>query len=407
MEKLKVLMFGWEYAPIITGGLGIVCRDLAEQLIQQNIAIDFILPKLPANLPQNNINFINSSGFINSELYQQFELNSQLIPYAGLNQYSTTVESNNDLQTLYGNNLLNEIRKYAYSALEISRKSQFDVIHAHDWMTFPAAINAKWFSGKPLVVHIHSTEYDRSGNHPYQEIVKYEQLGLDAADVIIAVSERTKQQLIELYHQPAEKIKVIHNAIANSPQNKVISAAPVAQLKKEKIVLFLGRLVAQKGADYLLKAAKLVLRYLPDTRFVFVGKGEMLPSLINLSIDLGISGNVSFVGFLEHDQIDQAYLQADLFVMPSVSEPFGLTTLEAIRNGTPVLISKQSGVSEVIPNSLKVDFWDIEEMADKILAVLKHEALSSSLVENSRNDLEQITWKHQAEKVVEIYRQMM
>jgi len=400
-------MFGWEYAPIITGGLGIVCRDLAEQLIQQNIAIDFILPKLPANLPQNNINFINSSGFINSELYQQFELNSQLIPYAGLNQYSTTVESNNDLQTLYGNNLLNEIRKYAYSALEISRKSQFDVIHAHDWMTFPAAINAKWFSGKPLVVHIHSTEYDRSGNHPYQEIVKYEQLGLDAADVIIAVSERTKQQLIELYHQPAEKIKVIHNAIANSPQNKVISAAPVAQLKKEKIVLFLGRLVAQKGADYLLKAAKLVLRYLPDTRFVFVGKGEMLPSLINLSIDLGISGNVSFVGFLEHDQIDQAYLQADLFVMPSVSEPFGLTTLEAIRNGTPVLISKQSGVSEVIPNSLKVDFWDIEEMADKILAVLKHEALSSSLVENSRNDLEQITWKHQAEKVVEIYRQMM
>jgi len=417
MKKLQVLMFGWEYSPLMTGGLGVVCRDMAESLVNNGVVVNFVLPTIPKKIDSNQVNLINSSLHTDTQ-FKTHKITSILTPYMTVDSYYQTkksITSNGEMKSLYEYNLFEEIERYTYNASRIASIEKYDVIHVHDWMTFGAGIAAKKISGKPLIMHVHSTEFDRSGGVPYPEILKLEKNGLRQADLIIAVSNRTKNVLVNKYGIKSEKIKVVYNAINHDNtvklDNNLISSISNNDIsknaKKEKVVLFLGRLSIQKGADFLLKAAKLVLDSVKDNvRFVFVGKGDMLGQLIHQSIDLGIAKNVSFLGFLDHGEIDKAYKHADLFVMPSVSEPFGLTSLEAIKNGTPVLVSKQSGVAEVIPNTLKVDYWDTEDMANKILAVLKYTSLSNALISNGYFDLSKITWDSQTEKLIEEYKKL-
>ncbi|MCA9382759.1 glycosyltransferase family 4 protein [Candidatus Dojkabacteria bacterium] len=412
MNSIKLLTFGWEYAPIVTGGLGVVCRDLSKSLAAQGVDVSFVLPKLPKQVSVDYLDIINASEIeITEQTVKHIQVDTLLTPYASYDVYNkqlTALKKRLDLSedagSLYGYDLFNEIERYAARAYDIAKEVNPDVIHAHDWMTFKAGINAKRATGKPLITHIHATEYDRSGGNPYMEIVNYERMGMVYADRVFAVSEKTKNTIVEQYMIPEDKITVIHNAV---PYNGERASTVVPADKKEKIVLFLGRMSVQKGADYLLKAAEKVLKIHKDVKFVFVGAGDMLKYLIDMSIDLGISQNVVFTGYMSHEEVDKAYHYADLFVMPSVSEPFGITSLEAIRNGTPVLMSKQSGASEVVSNALKVDFWDTEEMANKILAVLMHESLAETLIDNGYSDLERLSWDKQAKKVIDIYKELI
>jgi glycosyltransferase involved in cell wall biosynthesis len=253
-------------------------------------------------------------------------------------------------------------------------------------------------------MHIHATEYDRTGGNPNQQVYDIEREGMESADCIIAVSELTRQKISKYYGIPLDKIKVVHNAI---DQFSRASDFPNEFSLKDKIVLFLGRLTIQKGADYLLEAAEKALRHESNIKFVFVGDGDMINHLIQQSIDLGIEQKVMFTGFMEHEEVDKAYQMADLYVMPSVSEPFGITALESIKNGTPVIVSKQSGVAEVIHNALKVDFWDTDELANQIVGLVKHRPLADLIAQNASQELDHINWDTQASKIVEIYNQML
>lgn len=415
MKGYKVLMFGWEYAPIVTGGLGIVCRDLSEQLIKKGLQIDFVLPKLPRQIAvDDKLTIINASQYEVEDKYLSISfVNAFLNPYTNTDSYQEqlAIYKNHYLDNtdgeLYGLNLFAEIQRFAARAFEIAIQSNPDVIHVHDWMTFKAGVNAKKVTGKPLIMHVHATEYDRSGGHPHQQIFAEEAAGLAFADKIIAVSERTKNTLVDLYKIDPNKIEVVHNAIKNESTPIVAVKDENLKSKREKIILFLGRMSIQKGADYLLHAAAKVLKKRKDVKFVFVGKGDMLKKLISLSIELGISKNVVFAGFLNHEEVDLAYNNADLFVMPSVSEPFGITSLEAVKNGVPVLMSKQSGAGEVMHNCLKVDYWDTDEMADKIFAVIEHGVLAGTLTSESYQDLNALNWSKQADRVITIYQDLI
>jgi len=406
MGSLKVLTFGWELAPVLSGGLGVVCRELTDALVKKGVQVTFVLPKLPQDIKFNDFTLINAADYrISSKDWKSIVVQSTLLPYGSLssrvaNHGGRNFNFDNEL---YGINLIQEVERYGLVAQAIAKNVDCDIIHAHDWMTAIAALSAKSVLKKPLVFHVHSTEYDRSANNPYPLILNYERMALMNSDHIIAVSEYTKNILVEKYHINADKISVVHNAVDNG----CCDTAPVVKNGREKVVLFLARLSIQKGADYLLRAAQKVLEKKKNVKFVFVGNGPMLKKLVEMSFELGIADKVVFAGALQHEDVDRAYQHADLFVMPSVSEPFGVTTLEAIKNGTPVLISKQSGVSEVIRNALKVDFWDIEMMASKILSVLDHEPLSQTMVENGYHDLQKLTWDEQADKVIQIYHDML
>ena len=305
---------------------------------------------------------------------------------------------------LYGRNLFSEVHRYAENARDIARYENCDIIHAHDWMTYKAGIAAKEVSGKPLVVHIHATEFDRTGGNPNQYVYDIEREGFHKADKVIAVSNYTKGMVVKHYGIPENKVSVVHNACQ---MDRAWHSHRKPFDDGSKIVLFLGRITLQKGPEYFLHAAKRVLEQMKDVKFIMAGSGDMMNRMIDLSTHLGISRNVLFSGFLSGSDIDRAYSMADLYVMPSVSEPFGITPLEAIKNGTPTLISKQSGVSEVITNALKVDFWDIDDMANKILATLKYSSLHSTLLENSTRELGKLSWDKAAFNCLNIYRDII
>lgn len=401
MNPLRILTFGWELAPILSGGLGVVCRDLTDALVKKGHKVTFVVPKLPEHLEGQGFALINASNYdLPENVTSLIRMDAKLAPYASVIKNTNTINPKFKYDNeLYGVNLLDEVERYAYTASLVAKDVPHDIIHAHDWMTGIAALRAKEVSGKPVFFHVHSTEYDRTANNPNPLILDYEKLALDGADQIIAISAYTKKIVVEKYHINPNKIAIVHNAIDTSDMN------PEEALSEDraKMVLFLARLTIQKGADYLLKAAQKVLSKKKNVKFVFVGKGPMLNRLVDMAFELGISENVVFAGSMDHTQVDHAYRQASLFVMPSVSEPFGLTCLEAIKNGTPVLISKQSGASEVIKNALKVDFWNVDEMASKILSVLDNDSLAETLSQNGFYDLKKLTWDTQADKVVEIY----
>ena len=298
------------------------------------------------------------------------------------------------------------MHRYARLATVHSRTENFDVIHAHDWMTYPAGIAVAALTGKPLVVHIHSTEFDRSGENVNQVVYDIERQGLHYAAKVIAVSYLTKRVVSSRYGINDDKIEVVYNAIERNGQ--YLDAPKEAGIRKdEKIVLFLGRITMQKGPEYFLAAAKKVLEVMDDVKFVMAGSGDLIGRSVELAAEMGIGHKVLFTGFLRGDDVDRVFRMADLFVMPSVSEPFGLVPLEALRNDVPVIISKQSGVAEVLNHVLKVDFWDIDEMANKIVAVLRHPPLQATLREHGNFEVRKLSWDQAGRKCLEIYESVM
>ena len=304
----------------------------------------------------------------------------------------------------YGGDLFAEVQRYAALATEIARGETFDVVHAHDWMTFPAALAVAGIKGVPLVVHVHSTEFDRSGVHVDQRIYDIERRGMHAAMKVIAVSYLTKNLITHHYGIDPGKVEVVYNAIeANGtpgfdPENYSIH-------KDEKIVLFLGRITMQKGPEYFLAAAKRVLDVMDNVKFVMAGSGDMIRRTIEMAASMGIGHKVLFTGFLRGADVEKVFKMADLYVMPSVSEPFGIAPLEAMSHDVPVIISKQSGVSEVLAHALKVDFWDINEMANKIVAVLRHPPLASTLRQHGNFEVKRLNWTDAAKACVSVYQQ--
>jgi len=305
----------------------------------------------------------------------------------------------------YAGDLFTEVQRYAKLASEMSRDEGFDLVHAHDWMTFPAGMAVAAAKGKPLVVHVHSTEFDRSGQNIDQRIYDIERRGMHAAIKVVAVSHLTKGIITHHYGVDPSKVEVVYNAIEINGNGAPFDPEKYAIKKGEKIVLFLGRITMQKGPEYFIGAAKKVLEVMPDVKFIMAGAGDMVRRTIELAAEMGIGHKVLFTGFLRGKDVEDVFKMADVYVMPSVSEPFGIAPLEAIANDVPVIISKQSGVAEVIQNALKVDFWDTHEMANKIVAVLKHPPLRNTLREHGAMEVRKLSWADSAAACERIYSQ--
>lgn len=407
-KPLKVLMFGWEFPPHNSGGLGTACYGLTRALSDESLDVEltFVLPrKQDAEMSAAQILFADSfPGNVKVRT-----VDSVLSPYMDARSYKDYYQllSSGD-RDFYGSSLFEEVELYTKRAEALVKGLDFDVIHAHDWLSFGAALKAREISNKPLVVHVHATEFDRTGgNGVNSHVYSIERKSMEVADKVIAVSNFTKQIITERYSIPKEKVEVVHNGIdmAEHEENIKRKQTPLRVLKEKgkDVVLFVGRITLQKGLEYFLYAAKRVLEYRPNTLFVVAGSGDMAEQMIRLSAHLGISKNVIFAGFLRGEELEYVYSAADLFVMPSVSEPFGLTALEAIERGAPVLLSKQSGVSEVVSHALRVDFWDTDAMADKMISVLSYESLGNELRRNAHKELGRITWANAAEKCCSIY----
>jgi len=304
----------------------------------------------------------------------------------------------------YGGDMYREIRRYATMAMELARSEEFDVVHAHDWMTYPAGVAVAAMSGKPLVVHVHSTEFDRSGEHVNQVVYDIEREGMERADKVITVSHFTRSIVVSRYGLSPEKVEVVYNGVE---RNGHWSVGSTSIRRNEKLVLFLGRITMQKGPEYFLHAAKKVLGVVDNVKFVMAGSGDLMYQSIELAAQLGIGQKVLFTGFLRGDDVRRIYQMADLYVMPSVSEPFGIAPLEALDNDVPVIISKQSGVSEVLKHALKVDFWDVNEMANKIVAVLRYPPLQMTLRNHGNFEVRKLRWKDAARRCVDVYEQLL
>lgn len=393
---MKVLMLGWEFPPFKSGGLGTYLLGFTRELNKLGVEITFIMPYTGKKMSYDFIDIIQADGIEN------IAIASKLTPYASPMQGFYRNKGGSAIASVYGWGFFQEVEYYNMRAVQIGSLIDCDLIHCHDWMTYPAGIALKKILKKPLIVTLHSTEFDRTGNlYPNPLITSIEKQGLLEADLVITVSNYEKNQLVNRYGIPREKIYVVHNAIDLDHYKRV----PIEKYLSDKVVLFVGRLTIQKGCEFFLEAAKLVLEKIPNVRFIVVGSGDLMFSLIQKSIGLGISDRVHFVGF--DPDVRKYYSIADLFVMPSVSEPFGLTALEAMACNVPVIVSKQSGVSEVLRNCLKVDFWDVNELANKIISVLQYPLLHIELKENSHREIRRFrTWRNVAAECIELYKKV-
>ncbi|QQS38719.1 glycosyltransferase family 4 protein [Candidatus Woesebacteria bacterium] len=393
---MRVLMIGWELPPHNSGGLGKACFGLAKSLAEKGVDITFVLPK--------KVDVI--ANFMKLVFADVMPLGEEMLnPYTTLLSYRTYQGRKlNFTPHDYVDNVLKYADKMKELITELTKSGEFDVIHAHDWLTTPAAIEAKKILGIPLVLHIHATEYDRTGGTGLNPAVyAIEKEGVEQADCVVTVSNFTKNILVEKYNVDPKKVKVIHNGVNEVTKKKMPSVLGDMKKYGYKIVLFLGRISLMKGPEYFIQAAAKVLKYDKKVIFVVAGSGDMQGQMMSEAVNLGIIKNVMFTGFLRGEEKDQMYQSADIFVLSSVSEPFGLTTLEAIANGTPVIISKQSGVSEVISHALKVDFWDTDEMANKILAAISYSSLRKDLLCESTKELRNLTWDSAANKCLDVY----
>jgi glycosyltransferase involved in cell wall biosynthesis len=443
---MRVFMLGWEFPPFISGGLGTACYGLTKAMSSIGTDIMFVLPR-PVTTPfSTHVRLVSPrTGSPLASPSTEFRLdefdhvtfrtvNAALNPYntpadyahskefldrkrleqsggmvaSGIESPAVTVAapraaSGKEAGSPYGGDLFAEIQRYATLATEIARHENFEVIHAHDWMTFPAGLAVAALKNVPLLVHVHSTEFDRSGVHVDQRIYDIERRGMHGAMKIIAVSYLTKNQITHQYGVDPSKVEVVYNAI--EPSTNGFDEEKYSIHKDEKIVLFLGRITMQKGPEYFLAAAKKVLEVMDNVKFVMAGSGDMIRRTIEMAASMGIGHKVLFTGFLRGADVEKVFKMADLYVMPSVSEPFGIAPLEAMSHDVPVIISKQSGVSEVLTHALKVDFWDINEMANKIIAVLKHPPLASTLREHGSFEVRRLQWVDAAKQCMQIYSQ--
>jgi glycogen(starch) synthase len=400
---MKLLMFGWEFPPFNSGGLGTACEGLTKALAKKNVHVTFVMPrKVDLNVDFMKVVYADDcDSFLDSKIF----FNSILNAYANEESYGFLVSDEKKKGVIYGNDIYDEVMRYASVGAQIGKSEDFDVIHAHDWLTFKAALAAKKASGKFLVVQIHATEFDRTGDGTVnQRVYDIEKEGMEGADLVVTVSNFTKQKIVKHYGIPEEKIRVVHNSV--DFENYTVEQLNNLS-KNKKIVLFLGRLTLQKGPDYFVRAAKKVLEFYPKAIFVVAGSGDMERETIRQVAAMGLADKFIFAGFLRGENVKRAYQMADLYVMPSVSEPFGLTPLESMINGTPVLISKQSGVSEVIDNCLKTDFWDINDMANKIVSVLRYNELQKCLKSNGTEEVKKFSWEKPARRCVEIYEELL
>lgn len=420
---MKVLMFGWEFPPHISGGLGTACYGLVKGLSHHQQEVIFVVPKLWGD-EEPLAEFVNASDVVIDYRENRFkkiwknltylEVSSFLVPYLGPEEFKKytdyTIHDRMDVDESvfsnkfefsgkYGKDLMKEVSRYALVASQIAKEKKHDVIHAHDWLSFPAGIAAKEISGAPLIAHVHATEYDRSGESVNKPVYEIERAGMHAADHVVAVSQLTKNIIVNKYGVHPDKISVLHNAVLDAS----IIKSEATKKVPEKIVTFLGRITYQKGPEYFVEAARKVIQLDPNVRFVMAGSGDLLNKMVVRVAELGIGTKFHFTGFLKGNDVDEMYAISDVYVMPSVSEPFGISPLEAVRHNTPVIISKQSGVAEVLTNAIKVDFWDIDAMADAIFALLHYDGMSKMFKELGSEELKKLKWEHVAAKLVKIY----
>ena len=418
---MKALMFGWEFPPHILGGLGTASFGLTRGMaMQPDMDITFCIPKPWGDEDQS---FLKIIGMCNVPIvwrdvrmdYVRERLGKFMDPqkYYDFRDHiyaDFSYRYVNDLGCLefsgrYPNNLLEEINNYSIVAGVVARTEQFDIIHAHDWLTYPAGIHAKNISGKPLVIHVHATDYDRSRGNVNPDVYAIEKDGMDNADHIITVSNLTRQTVIEKYHQDPAKVTTVHNAV--EPLSPEILAIPDKKGVKDKIITFLGRITMQKGPEYFVEAAARVLAKAPHARFVMAGSGDMMDQMIRLAASRNISDRFHFTGFMKGKQVYEVFKASDVYVMPSVSEPFGISPLEAMQMGCPSIISKQSGCAEILENVIKVDYWDIHAMADAMFALVNYPALHNHLRDKGLAEIDTIQWKKAGAKVINIYNQVI
>ena len=426
---MRVLMFGWEFPPHITGGLGTACFGLTKGLVILGTEVIFVVPKAYGDETHKGFRLINASDvtmdFMESE-HQEFwnkikymEIGSNLIPYVGEEEFEELIDMDERHQLeqnksvfsrqftfsgKYGKNLMQEVSRYALIASSIASQHSFDIIHAHDWLTYPAGIAAKHISGKPLVIHVHATEFDRSGENVNPSVYEIEKKGMEEADRIITVSNLTRQIVIEKYGIDPAKVFTVHNAVEPSDRPELTG---VQRHVKEKVVTFLGRVTYQKGPDYFVEAAHKVLKRDKNVRFVMAGSGDLLNRMVRRIAKLKMGTRFHFTGFLAGSEVETMFAMSDVYVMPSVFEPFGISPLEAMRSNVPVVISKQSGVSEVLQHAIKVDFWDIDAMADAIYGILHYQGLQKMFARYGKEEVDNLKWENAAFNIVEVYKTVL
>jgi len=396
-------MYGWEFPPANSGGLGVACYGLSRGLVQEGADIVFVLPRR-CPVAQNGARVVFAD--TTREVLTDEQTRLLLSGYASQEQ-TDFLQKSSSRGAAYGASLFDEVLRYAARSSDVALREGADIIHAHDWLSYPAGMAAKKALGVPLVAHVHATEFDRTGfGIPDQRVYDIERAGMHAADMVVAVSEYTKGVIVEKYGIAPEKVMVLHNGI--DADDTAVASAVESDMKRLKesgwgVVLFVGRLTIQKGPDYFLATARKVLEHKPKTLFVVSGSGDMARQMIDTGAYHGLGDKILYTGFVRGKELARLYKTADLVVMPSVSEPFGIVPLEALLNGIPVLISKQSGVAEVVPNALKADFWDVDDMAHKIISVLEYPALKKTLAEQGGKDARSQAWRKVARSCIMVY----
>jgi glycosyltransferase involved in cell wall biosynthesis len=422
-------MFGWEFPPHISGGLGTACFGLTKGLAKHKVEVIFVVPRAYGDEDQRAVRIVNASDVpfdFNDTEYKEFwsrvkymEIGSNIIPYVGPEEFEKALERKEKkgesftsnvfskkykFSGKYGTNLMEEVSRYALIASAVALKEDYDIIHAHDWLTYPAGIAAKKSSGKPLIIHIHATEFDRTGENVNDIVYGIEKEGFENADRIIAVSNLTRNTVINRYGINPDKIVTVYNAV---DQSLIKEIEDVKRNLNDKIVTFLGRITYQKGPEYFIEAAYKILKKDKNVRFVMAGSGDMLNKMIERVAALHIADRFHFTGFLKGEAVNKMFALSDVFVMPSVSEPFGIVPLEAMRVNVPVVISKQSGVSEILKHALKIDFWDVDAMADSIYGLCHYNALSEMFKKHGKEEVESLKWEDAALNVKDVYQPFM
>lgn len=425
---MRVLMFGWEFPPHIAGGLGTACYGIVKGLAHNGVQTMFVMPSASGDEDRSAADIINASEIpveVSSTMnvddfldkVQFVHIGTNMVPYLDPAEFHSLVEEDRKRQVRdfsihygqtykfsgkYGSNLMEEVARYAMvgGTIAMTHKGEFDVIHAHDWLTYMAGIAAKRLSGKPLVVHVHATSFDRSSdNNIDTRVYDIEKRGMEAADRVITVSDLTRNIVITKYGIDPSKVVTVHNAVDFSGRSEI----QVERGVKEKVVTFLGRITFQKGPEYFIEAATKVLKKCKNVRFVMAGSGDMMNRSIRQVARLGISDRFHFTGFLRGAEVQKMFALSDVYVMPSVSEPFGISPLEAMRSGVPSVISRQSGAAEVLKYAFKVDFWDVDAMADEIYALLQYPALADFASKYGYDEVNTLKWNNAAAKIKSVY----
>ncbi len=426
---MRVLMFGWEFPPFISGGLGTACHGIVNGLINSGVDVTMVLPTTRGAHGSGKLKFVSADEvpFHSSNLGSIEELEKKLkiidlhskyflSPYYTDESHHFQSEEEylkfmKDFELTgaksvvkftgnYGKNLFWEVLNYGLLGEAIGRNEPFDVIHAHDWLTYPAGVMAKRASGKKLVIHVHATEFDRSGENVNPDVYNIERFGMHNADRIIAVSHLTKNIVVSRYGIPESKVEVVHNAVNKEVQ---LTRLGIKKPFNDKIVLFLGRITMQKGPEYFIEAAKLVLKKMKNVRFVMAGSGDMMTRMIARMAKLQIADRFHFTGFLRGIDVERMFAMSDCYVMPSVSEPFGISAYEALLYDIPIIISKQSGVAEVLKDAMIVDFWDVNKLAEAMISILSDDELAKKIVDKCQAKLEGLGWDNAGIKIRDVY----